>query len=246
MIRQYAISSSKQDNMGKKNVLLRLLSFKDKRRNVKKEVVDTDRRRLLSVVGAVAATAVVKAETGKIDRGMAYIEGKKIPKRSLSPVPAGAVSVSEFSRRCTSCGKCVDACPNGVLRMSTGLSSLLQPEMSFGHGACSIDCTRCSDVCAEGAILPLTAARKASTQIGHAVWVKQNCAVTADGDDCGLCARRCPSGAITMAVAYGMGERKVPIVNTERCIGCGICESICPARPFTAIYVEGHQVHRTI
>lgn len=39
---------------------------------------------------------------------------------------------------------------------------------------------------------------------------------------------------------------KIPAVNTERCIGCGACENLCPARPFSAIYVEGHEVHRKI
>ena len=39
---------------------------------------------------------------------------------------------------------------------------------------------------------------------------------------------------------------KIPVVNTERCIGCGACENLCPARPFSAIYVEGHECHRTI
>ena len=36
---------------------------------------------------------------------------------------------------------------------------------------------------------------------------------------------------------------KIPVVNTERCIGCGACEHLCPARPFSAIYVEGHERH---
>ena len=30
------------------------------------------------------------------------------------------------------------------------------------------------------------------------------------------------------------------------CIGCGACEHLCPSRPFTAIYVEGHERHRVI
>lgn len=38
----------------------------------------------------------------------------------------------------------------------------------------------------------------------------------------------------------------IPVIDTERCIGCGACENLCPARPFSAIYVEGHEVHRTI
>ena len=36
---------------------------------------------------------------------------------------------------------------------------------------------------------------------------------------------------------------RVPAVNAERCIGCGKCENLCPARPFSAIYVEGHTTH---
>jgi NAD-dependent dihydropyrimidine dehydrogenase PreA subunit len=39
---------------------------------------------------------------------------------------------------------------------------------------------------------------------------------------------------------------KIPVVDEERCIGCGACEHLCPARPVPAIHVEGTQVHRTI
>ena len=39
---------------------------------------------------------------------------------------------------------------------------------------------------------------------------------------------------------------QIPAINTERCIGCGACENLCPARPFSAIYVEGHERHRII
>ena len=39
---------------------------------------------------------------------------------------------------------------------------------------------------------------------------------------------------------------KFPAIDTERCIGCGACENLCPARPFSAIYVEGHERHRII
>ena len=38
----------------------------------------------------------------------------------------------------------------------------------------------------------------------------------------------------------------IPSVNEARCIGCGACENLCPARPFAAIYVEGHEVHKTV
>ena len=31
--------------------------------------------------------------------------------------------------------------------------------------------------------------------------------------------------------------------STDQCIGCGKCEYLCPARPFSAIYVEGYTIH---
>ena len=39
---------------------------------------------------------------------------------------------------------------------------------------------------------------------------------------------------------------KIPAIDTEKCIGCGACENLCPARPFSAIYIEGHEVHSEI
>ena len=38
----------------------------------------------------------------------------------------------------------------------------------------------------------------------------------------------------------------IPAINEARCIGCGACENLCPARPFSAIYVEGHEVHKEV
>ncbi len=38
----------------------------------------------------------------------------------------------------------------------------------------------------------------------------------------------------------------IPAVNEQKCIGCGACENLCPARPFSAIYVEGHEVHKQL
>ena len=69
-----------------------------------------------------------------------------------------------------------------------------------------------------------------------------------DKEDCGNCARHCPTGAIQMIPKDENDESspKIPVVNTERCIGCGACENLCPARPFSAIYVEGHEMHRVI
>ena len=120
--------------------------------------------------------------------------------------------------------------------------------MSYERGYCRPECTRCSDICPAGAIKPLDGAEKSSIQIGHAVWIRKNCLPIADGIECGNCERHCPSGAIEMVPSDPDDETSayIPVVNEARCIGCGACEYVCPSRPFPAIYVEGHEVHRTI
>lgn len=117
----------------------------------------------------------------------------------------------------------------------------MQPEMSFERGYCPENCTRCSEVCPTGAIEKITAEERLDTQIGHAVWIKENCVVISDGVACGNCAKHCPTNAILMVETP---EGTVPAVDESLCIGCGKCEYVCPARPFSAIYVEGYEKHR--
>lgn len=208
---------------------------------------DPSRRRFLGVVGLMTLSTAW-AQEKKVDGGLAVIADKKIPARRTPIVPPGAQGLRNMASHCTACQLCVAACPNGVLRPSTKLETLMQPEASYERGHCRPECTKCSEVCPAGAIRRISVAEKSSTQIGHAVWVKENCIPLVDGVDCGNCARHCPAGAITMVPSndYDPEAPKIPVVNTERCIGCGACENLCPARPFSAIYVEGHERHRII
>ncbi len=213
-----------------------------------KEGINRPRRHFLTVASLFATTAFLKAQGKKVDGGLAVIEDKKIPNRATPLTPPGSLSIRNFTQHCTACQLCVSVCPNQVLRPSSSLSRLMQPEMSYERGYCRPECTKCSEVCPAGAIHPITTADKSATQIGHAVYVYENCVINTDGVKCGNCARHCPAGAIQMVprVADAPHSPKLPVVNTERCIGCGACENLCPARPFSAIYVEGHQNHRTI
>lgn len=212
------------------------------------KTVDTSRRTFLTGVGVLAATAAVRAQEKTVDGGLAAITDKKIPDRATPIVPPGAQSLRHMAQHCTGCQLCVSVCPNDVLRPSTKLTTLMQPEASYERGYCRPECVKCSEVCPAGAILRITPADKSAIQIGHAVWVKDNCVPLTDGVECGNCARHCPTGAITMVASDPEDpySPKIPAVNTELCIGCGACENLCPARPFSAIYVEGHTHHRTI
>lgn len=216
--------------------------------SVAPEQVNDTRRAFLSTTAVFAATAALKAQEKKVDGGLAVIEDKKIPKRATPITPPGSLSARHFAQHCTACQLCVSVCPNQVLRPSSDLTKLMQPEMSYERGYCRPECTKCSEVCPTDAIHLTSLAEKSAVQIGHAVWIKENCICITDKMECGNCARHCPAGAIQMVPSDPEDETsiKIPVVNTERCIGCGACENLCPSRPFSAIYVEGHVMHRTV
>ena len=143
--------------------------------------------------------------------------------------------------KCTGCALCVNACHEGAIGLKDGKAVLLREDYCDGLGDCL-------PACPADAIHPISPADKSSIQIGHAVWIRKNCVPLTDGVNCGNCARHCPVAAIEMVPSEvdNPDSPKIPVVNVERCIGCGACENLCPARPFSAIYVEGHERHRVI
>ena len=212
------------------------------------EPVDASKRSFL-VASALVSTAALAQKKEKImDGGLAEIEDKVAPERQTPLTPPGSLSFDHFAQHCTGCQLCVSECPNQVLRPSSDLIHLMLPVMSYEHGYCRPECTRCSEVCPAGAIKLIDKEEKTSVQIGHAVFIKKNCVAITDKVECGNCARHCPSGAIEMVMLDENDEESpmVPAINESACIGCGACEYVCPSRPFSAIYVEGHEVHKKI
>ena len=218
------------------------------RGGLNKGPVDASKRSFLLASALVSTAAMAQKKEKLMDGGLADIEDKVAPERQTPLTPPGSLSFQNLSTRCTGCQLCVSECPNQVLRPSSDLMHLMQPTMSYEKGYCRPECTRCSDVCPAGAIKPLDNVEKSSIQIGHAVWIKKNCVVLTDEVECGNCARHCPSGAIEMVPLDAENEESpmVPAINDAACIGCGACEYVCPSRPFSAIYVEGHEVHKMI
>ena len=192
--------------------------------------VDDSRRKFVAGTVSVGVAMAAQAQDKKVDGGLAALADKQVPLRKTPIKPFGAKSLKNFSTRCTACQLCVSQCPEKVLRPSTKLESLMQPEMNYHDGYCRMACTRCSEVCPAGAIQPVSKEEKTAISIGVAVVLKDNCI------GCGTCERHCPSSAIQMVDGR-------PAVNEARCLGCGACEYYCPARPMTAIYVEGREVH---
>lgn len=205
----------------------------------------TGRRAFITSSAIALASAALHAQDKKTDGGLAAILPKKKIERETPITPFGSESVKDFYRRCTACQLCVSACPNNVLRPSSDLNRLMQPEMSYEKGYCRPECVKCSEVCPAGAIKKITPEEKTQLHIGLAEWDRSLCVVITDGVDCGNCARHCPAGAIIMVNLNPDNPRspKIPAVNESLCIGCGACENLCPARPISAIRVNGLRSH---
>lgn len=192
---------------------------------------------LLAATALVSAPRTAPAQTGAI----AALTRKLRPARTVPITPPGSQGLRAFATRCTGCQLCVSACPHQALQAFDAGSGMLQPSLSFEHGYCRVNCVACSVVCPTGAIRPLPPSRKSALQIGRAVVRPERCIIATDGVPCTACSRNCPAGAIRL-----VGDQRLPAVDAERCTGCGACEYYCPARPYTAIQVEGNLVHRPI
>ena len=215
----------------------------------KKETAQADNGRRAFMTGtavALGAAALKGVEARaqeiakKTDGGFARVLPKQAPEREVPLTPPGSRSVKDFYRHCTGCQLCVAECPNNVLRPSTDLEHLMQPQMSYEKGFCRPECTRCSELCPAGAIEKITREEKTQYHIGTAQVNPELCLMATGKSACGKCSQACPSGAINL-VAYG--ENRIPAIAEEVCTGCGACEYLCPVRPISAITVNGKYQH---
>lgn len=193
-------------------------------------------------VGAAALKGVeARAQSlTKVDGGFAEVLPKQAPKREVPVTPPGSIGPKDFYKHCTACQLCVAECPNNVLRPSSDLEHLMQPEMSYEKGFCRPECTRCSELCPSGAIHKITREKKTQYHIGTAQVNPELCFMASGKSACSKCVQACPSGAIKLV---HFGEHRIPAVAEEVCTGCGACEYLCPSRPISAITVNGKHQH---
>lgn len=213
-----------------------------KKAGTKACTTDAGKRQFMAAL-AVGALAVAPRKTWA--KGIAAIEGNKTYEKQHPLSPPGAVSAEHLLRHCTACHLCVAKCPSKVLKpafMDYGVGGMMQPKMDFEHGFCNFDCTVCTEVCPNGALLKLTKQEKHTLQVGRVVFVEENCIVYSQGTSCGACSEHCPTQAVSMQ-PYKNGLT-IPVVHPDICVGCGGCEYVCPVRPFRAIYIEGNPVHQ--
>jgi ferredoxin len=176
--------------------------------------------------------------------GLAYGKLKTAAAKAAAFIRPPGAAGANFNALCSRCGNCMKACPYDLIVPdlgATGFDGLLTPVLKFRsqnslqEQFCFQSCTACTQVCPSGAIRFMKAEEKQQVAIGLARIDKKACVAWEKSAFCVVCQEFCPYQAIIEVDHLGV---KCPIVDEEKCRGCGACESQCPALPL-AIVVEG-------
>lgn len=181
------------------------------------------------------------------------LEGSRGSRRALPLRPPGSVPEREFLDLCVRCGECIKVCPGPVLHaagMEYGLDALWTPVVRPEYAGCHQDCNFCTQVCPTRAIRPLDIAVKRKVRMGVARINAETCLpLRGQGrQDCDLCYLECsqagynaielrwvsieldpppPEGMFSELELEEMSRIKAPVVDADKCVGCGICQYRC-------------------
>jgi MauM/NapG family ferredoxin protein len=213
-------------------------------RSAQRPALDVGRRRVLAAAGCgLVAAALPQIAVAKKAKARPFIR------------PPGAVAEKEFLKKCVRCGACMQACPTNAVQpaiLQAGLEGLWTPLLVPASGYCEYECNRCTQVCPTRALAPLALDEKKQFKIGTAVIDRNTCYTYADGYNCAVCEEHCPvpEKAIRFREVEVHGFRgrlkkvKQIYVVPDLCIGCGICESVCPRTDAPAIRVGAEEEQR--
>ena len=140
--------------------------------------------------------------------------------------PPGTVTERYLLDHCERCGKCVAACPASCIeplppdRGEAAGTPAIHPSLK----ACVLcEGLACTHACPSGALLPLFS--PSDVRMGTARLDPALC-VTYAGQACDVCVSTCPMPG---ALARDAGGRVWVVENL--CVGCGVCEQMCPTLP---------------
>lgn len=133
-----------------------------------------------------------------------------------SPVRPPWSSDESINSACVRCGACLDACPQGIIRIGEGGL----PAVDFSAGECTF-CGACARACPEPVF-----DRRCHSGFLHVAAITDTC-LAKSGVHCQSCADACPEAAIVLRPR--LGGPPVPKVINDRCTGCGACIAMCPA-----------------
>jgi MauM/NapG family ferredoxin protein len=213
-------------------------------RSGKRPALDLGRRQVLAAAGC----GLVAAALPRIG-----VEGKSRAHPFIRP--PGALAETEFLKKCVRCGACMQSCPTNAIQpavFQSGLEGLWTPVLVPASGYCEYECNRCTQVCPTHALARLTLEEKKQFKIGTAVINRSTCYTYADGYNCAVCEEHCPvpEKAIRLREVEVNNFRgrvrrvRQVYVLPDLCIGCGICESVCPRTDAPAIRVGAEEEQR--
>ena len=156
--------------------------------------------------------------------------------------PPFAIGELDFLLTCARCNECIDACPHDVifgLPISRGAEVAGTPALNLLNRGCHL-CENwpCVNVCETGALSfpaqPESQEQKerqeqqdqalVAPRISVAVIETDQC-LPYLGPECSACKDSCPlDGALIF-------EGVRPAINSEVCVGCGLCREVCIANP---------------
>ncbi|NUO80852.1 4Fe-4S dicluster domain-containing protein [candidate division KSB1 bacterium] len=138
--------------------------------------------------------------------------------------PPGAVLEKEFVQRCIKCNKCAQVCPYGSIQMAhLHWGAGFGTPMIFARDMPCYVCMKCPPVCPTGA-LDNRLTQKENVRMGTAAIDTEKC-LPYSGVICRACFERCP----IYREAITLKDEIFPQVHEDKCLGCGICEHVCPA-----------------
>lgn len=169
--------------------------------------------------------------------------------------------------RCGECMKVCPTNGLQPLLLQEGIQGLWTPTLVPRIGHCEYDCTLCMEVCPTGALSPMAKEAEEFVElkhkfvIGKARFNRNKCipwrafdrwtddTEWSDDFNCKTCEEHCPARdeknerkaiviiPFTVQTKYGPRSIDRLAVEDDICIGCGICEKVCPVEGEAAIRV---------
>lgn len=142
--------------------------------------------------------------------------------------PPGVVSEEDFKSRCISCGQCAQVCNYACIELTPDYLVFggTTPKVFHRKSPCFL-CMKCSAICPTDALRDVPMERAG---MGMACLDMKKCVDYQEQAHimCWTCYERCPLKGRAIELVNGY----TPSV-TEDCVGCGVCEYVCPVAAIT-------------